>query len=135
MRLSRAAAWYLIVQSIGASLWWCVLMIWPLTRVLFIAPGAPDSVLLAFALPDAILFVGFGAAAAFGIWKERTWAWPFLCVHAGAAGYAALYCITLAVLTNGECWLGAILMSPPLAITAWMAWTLRPKESISCSMP
>src|SRR5829696_2022545 len=50
-----------------------------------------------------------------------------VCVHAAGAGYAALYCIALAGLTNGECWLGAVLMSPPLVMTTSMAWTLRPK--------
>ena len=117
---------FLCAQTVGAFAWWCSLLIWPASRGWFMARGAPDAVLLAFAIPDAFLFLGAAAASAFGLWSHRSWAWPLLCVHSGAAGYAALYCWCLVVLTNGDGWLGAVLMSPSLIVLPTLVWGLRP---------
>jgi hypothetical protein len=94
--------------------------------------GAPDSTLLAFAAPDGILFIGAAGASAYGFWAGRRWAWPLLCVHAGAAGYAALYCWLLVGLTGGDGLLGAVLMSPSLIIPGLLVWELRPEGGGPC---
>jgi hypothetical protein len=122
----RPGALFLLAEAAGATLWWCVLLGWPGSRYWFMAQGAPDATLLAFAAADGLLFVGTAGAAAYGLWTRRPWAWPVLCVHAGAAGYAALYCWALVCLTGGDGLLGAALMSPSLIVPGVLAWGLRP---------
>jgi hypothetical protein len=117
---------FLSVQAVGGAAWWLMLLAWPRSRQPFLAPGAPDSTLLAFGVADVLLYVGLSAAGAVGVLRRARWAWPLLCVHAGAAGYAALYCWTLPTLTGGG-WLGAGLMSPSLVVPGWLAWKLRPQ--------
>lgn len=119
------AAGYLLVQGIGGLAWWGMLWFWPETRECFLAPGSPDAALLAFAAPDLLLFVGGSLAVAYGLWAGRAWAWPVLCVHAGAAMYAALYCLSLWRLAP-QTWWGAALMGPSLVVPALIAWWFRP---------
>lgn len=124
--------WFLAVQAVGGALWWCLLLGWPESRPLFMARGAPDATLLAFGLADAVLFIGTAAGAAHGLRARRPWARMLLCVHAGAAGYAALYCWTLTALTGGDGLLGAVLMSPSLVVPGLLLWGLRPEDHASC---
>jgi hypothetical protein len=126
MSLRRFGIWFLTAQALGASVWWGLLLGWPAARVPFLIRGAPDSTLLAFAVADGVLFIGTSAASAYGLWVNRGWAWALLCVHAGAAGYAALYCWGLTVLT-GDGLLGAALMSPSLVVPGVLAVGLRPR--------
>ena len=127
MSLRGFAVGYLVATAVGAAAWWGLLMGWPASRAPFLAEGAPDSTLLAFAVADAVLFAGTAVASAYGLWARRGWAWPWLCVHAGAAGYAALYCWTLTALTGGDGLLGAALMSPSLVVPGLLAARLRPR--------
>jgi hypothetical protein len=128
-RLVRTlGCWFLAAQAIGATVWWCVLICWPDSREYFKAKGSPDSTLLAFAIADAVFFIGSAAIAAYGMRANRSWAWTFLCLHAGAAAYAALYCWTLVLLTAGDGLLGALLMSPSLFIPPFLVWSLRPES-------
>ena len=126
MTVRRFGVVFLLVQATGAAVWWALLLAWPPSRLPFKAAGAPDSTLLAFGVADGLLFVGASAACGYGLARHRRWAWPLLCVHAGAANYAALYCGMLFALT-GDGWLGAALMSPALAVPGWLAWKLRPQ--------
>ncbi len=96
--MRMATALFLVVEGTGAIAWWTALLLFPEKRIFFLAPGAPDTTLLAFIVPDIPLFVGGSLLAAYGVLRSRNWAWPVLCVHAGAAGYAALYAIALPVL-------------------------------------
>ena len=127
MRLRRYGIWFLTAQALGAAAWWCLLLGWPAARGPFLAAGAPDATLLAFAAPDAILFIGTSAASAYGLWANRGWGWPLLCAHAGAAGYAALYCWGLTVVSGGDGLVGAVLMSPSLVVPGLLAVGLRPR--------
>ena len=133
MSLNRLALWFLSAEAIGAAAWWGVMMAWPPARGLFLARGAPDATLLAFAIPDGVLYVGTAAASAYGLRAARPWAWPVLCAHAGAAGYAALYCWSLSGLTGGDGLLGAALMTPSLVVPGVLVWGLRPRRAGSCS--
>ncbi len=123
--LRRFAILYLTAQAAGALLWWWLLLAWPESRSPFKASDAPDSTLLSFAVADFLLFTGASAASACGLWARRSWAWPVLCVHAGGAAYAALYCWTLFALTGGGL-LGAALMTPSLFVPGVLTWRLRP---------
>lgn len=122
----RAGIAFLIAQAGGAAAWWVLLIGWPESRLPFKAGGAPDVTLLAFGVADVLLFAGGSAASAYGLARNRAWAWPLLSVHAGAAAYASLYCWTLVALTGGDGWLGAALMSPSLVVPGWLVWRLQP---------
>lgn len=132
MAYRRLGAAFLLAQAAGGLVWWCLLLAWPPSRAPFLARGAPEVTLLSFAVADGILFVGTSAAAAYGLWGSRQWAWPLLCVHAGAAGYAGLYCWTLTALTGGDGLLGAVLMTPSLVIPGVLVWVSRPEGRGAC---
>jgi hypothetical protein len=125
MTVRRFGTFFLAAEAAGATAWWAVLLMWPPARGPFLAATAPDVTLLAFAAPDGVLFVGTAAAGAYAVWGRRSWAGPVLWAHAGAAGYAALYCWALAGLTGGDGLLGAVLMSPSLVVPGLLAARLR----------
>ena len=121
--ISRLAAGFLFLEGIGAIIWWGVLLAVPSARAAFSVPGAPDVALTVFLLPDLTLFAGGALLAAVGLARQRPWAWPVLCVHCGAAAYAALYSLAVPLLT-GSGWLGAALMAPSLVVTPYLVWRL-----------
>jgi len=99
---------------------------WPASRSPFLAADAPDATLLAFIWADLLLFVGGSLVGGMGLLANREWAWPVLCVHTGAAVYAALYCLTLWFL-DPHAWLGGVLMSPSLVVPPLITWHFRPR--------
>ena len=125
----RLGAIYFVIQGVGAVAWWGMLLTFPATRRHFLAPGAPDAMLLAFLLPDLILFAAASLLAAFGLWRGASWAWPVVCAQAAAGAYAELYCVNLMILTRGTVWLGAALMAPSIVVPPWLAWRLRPRTA------
>lgn len=129
MAYRRFGIGFLIAQALGATAWWGLLLWMPSSRALFMAQGAPDTTLLAFVAADGLLFIGAAVASAYGLWAKRIWGWSLLCVHAGAAGYAGLYCWGLVALTGGDGLLGAVLMSPSLVVPGLLAVELRPRGS------
>ena len=58
------AAALLTIQSIAAILWWLLLWTIPASRAYFRPVATPDSALLAFFLPDTVLFIGAALWAA-----------------------------------------------------------------------
>jgi len=127
-RVRLIAAAFLSLKVLGATAWWLMLFLAPETRAAFLAPGAPDSVLLAFFLPDLLFYVGTGLAAAIGIARHRSWGWSVLCIHSGAALYASLYALSLPLLSGGGWW-GAWLMAPSLLCLPYFTWRLRPGDA------
>ncbi|MGL6075493.1 MAG: hypothetical protein ACRC8S_15170 [Fimbriiglobus sp.] len=127
MLLRRAAVGYLLLQALGASAWWVMLLGWPTSRKHFLASGAPDATLLAFGLPDAILYMTTSLATAYGLATKRVWAWPLLLIHAGAAAYAGLYCWALTAITGGDGLWGALLMTPSVIIPGVLTILLKPR--------
>lgn len=121
------AAIYLLLQSLAATAWWLMLWLRPSTRAAFNAPDAPDSVLLAFWLPDALLFILAGLLAAIALWQRHRAAYGLLLWHAGSACYAALYTLALWRL-EPRAWPGALAMAPCLAILPFLLWHLRPRK-------
>lgn len=114
-------AFYLLVQSLGATLWWLILWLEPRARAYFRPSDAPDSVLLAFALPDFALFIGAGLIAARRLWKRPQTALLPLALHVGAVSYGALFCV-LQWLITGEVGLAALLMMPPFLVGSGLLW-------------
>lgn len=124
--IRKLGAGYLFLQGFGALAWWGMLLASPPFRKLFLAPHAPDSTLMAFLVADIVLYVGGSLGSGWGLWHKEEWAWPVLCLHTGAGAYAALYCLTLAILSGGG-WAGAIFMLPSLLIPPYLTWRLRPR--------
>lgn len=116
---------YLLVQSASLAVYWLVLWISPPARAPFLAPGAPDSTVLAFAAGDLTVYAGASLAAAYALWRRRRWAWPALLVHAGAATYAATYALLLAIYEPTRA-LGALMMLPALLVPPAIAWLHKP---------
>ena len=123
--LRRLGIVFLTLQSAGGIGWWLLLWTHPPSRVAFRAPGTSDAALFAFFVPDLIFYIGLGLGCAYGLARRAAWAWPLLCVHAGAAAYAALYTLTLPLFSHANV-LGAILMAPSLFVPPYLAWRLRP---------
>lgn len=121
------AVGYLVLQGVGVYLWWAMLLLLPESRGPFLAPGAPDSTLLAFIGADLTVFGGGSLAAAYGLWHGRNWAWGVLCGVAGASVYGGLYAAGLPLLSGGG-WLGALLMLPAIVVPPWLAWVFRPRK-------
>lgn len=128
MTLQKLGSVFLFVQAVGALIWWVLLVAYPESRRFFLAQGAPDVTLLAFGVADSLLFIGASFLAGYGLWKAKNWAWSVLCIHAGAASYATLYCWTLVAMTGGDGLLGALLMSPSCSVVGFLVWVLRPKK-------
>jgi len=120
---------FLTLQGIGTFVWWAVLLAFPPAREPFLAPGAPDTTLLAFLVPDLVIYAGGALVAAYGLLRQTRWAWPALCVNAGAAVYAALYSLALPLLSGGG-WLGALMMLPSLVVLPAAVWLLRPRVQV-----
>ncbi len=123
--VARFQAAYLVAHCLGGLAWWFTLYAWPRFRPAFMAAGAPESTLMAFAVPDLMLYAGGSLVAGHALWTGRPWSFPAACVHAGAAAYAALYCLGLWWL-DPQAWLPALLMFPSLFIPPWIAWSSRP---------
>ena len=118
----RLGAFYLLAQSLGASLWWLTIWLFPAARAHFRPANAPDTVLISFFLPDAIFFIGAAIWAAIVLWRAPKRAILPLALHVGAASYAALYCLQQ-WLTTGEAGLAALLMAPALVVGPLLLWT------------
>jgi hypothetical protein len=130
-RMRTAAVLFLVWQGMGGLAWWAMLLAWPESRAWFRASDAPNVTLLAFFIADVVLYCGGSLLAAYGLMHARPWAFPVLCVHSGAAMYAALYCLTLWMFDSHMC-LGAVMMAPSLIVPPLIAWYFRPREVPPC---
>jgi hypothetical protein len=124
--IRRLAIWFLVVQAVGTSAWWVVLLLYPASRGPYMAPGAPDSTLFAFILPDLAFYILGSLVVAWGLANEKPWAWPVLCVHTGAIVYSALYGLALPLFSGGG-W-GSLMMLPSAIIEPACVWLLRPMQ-------
>lgn len=104
------AAFYFAFQTLCGALWWLLIAFEPRLRPLFRPHNTPDSALLAFFLPDAILFLALGAWSAWLLVKHPSKARLPFALHIGATVYAALYCLGQTLLT-GEAMGAAVLMT------------------------
>ena len=108
MSVHRSAGAYFLVQGIAVLLWCALLLLVPSSRAPFQMPGA---LLLAFWLPDLAL-LAIGSLVAGGLTLRRS---PLAGIArwlvCGAIGYASLYLVAYALLTDSA-WLGALFMLP-----------------------
>lgn len=123
-QMRRVGVLYLTLQGLLVTLWWVLLAAHPAVRRFFLAPGVPSGSLWAFFIPDLVGYIGGSFVAGYGLARRRSWGWPALCVHAGAAAYAALYGVTQPLLLGGG-W-GGLLMLPSLFVPPFFVWRLRP---------
>lgn len=112
---------FLCVQSLGAVFWWLALVFAPQIRPLFRPANAPDAVLLAFWLPDLVLFLGAALWSAFWLLKNPARAKIPLALHVGGASYAALFCVAQTLLTGQAKW-ATIFMVPSMILGAALLW-------------
>ena len=70
----RLGSIFFLFQGVGAVAWWAMLLAIPATRRHYLPAGAPDVMLLAFLLPDLVLFAGASLLAAVGLWRGASWA-------------------------------------------------------------
>lgn len=108
----NAKSWlflYPLLQGLGGVGWWCLLLAVPESRALFLSETLSERVLLAFWLPDGVVFVGGSFVLAYGLWRQRCWAGPVLYFLTGGITYVSLYCLSLSLATQGG-WLGTCLM-------------------------
>jgi hypothetical protein len=126
-QVRKLAIGFLLLQGTGTLAWWVLLMLYPPARMPFLAPGAPDSTLMVFIVPDLVIFISSALVAAYGLVKNRDWTWTALCVQMGAAVYAALYALALPLFSGGA-WLGAAMMLPSLILLPLFSWLLRPES-------
>lgn len=133
-KYSIVASAYLLFQSIAASLWWIWILSVPESRRYFFASDFSDNVIYSLILPDAILFIGTGFLAAWGIAGKSPWFWPLLVLHCGAVWYAAIFAFSSTLLNMNELQasglLGSILMIASGIMTSLFVWTLRPNPEI-----
>lgn len=113
----------LLLQSLAALFWWAILLLDAGTRAYFRPINAPDATLLAFALPDALLFIGAGLWAARELVVRPKRALVPLALHVGGATYGALFCLMQWFLTH-QAGLAALFMAPCLCWGPWLLWKL-----------
>jgi hypothetical protein len=123
MVLRRFALMYLLATGLSTLAWWIAMLGYPPWRPMFRLSNAPDATLLAFAVPDLLLFVGSALVSAYALWKRKPWTTTAILVHTVAAGYAGLFSMCLTVLSGGEAWAAAAFMAPSLVVPPWLLWS------------
>ena len=118
---------FFVVQGVGVIIWWAYLLTFRDAYALFFPRGTPASDVYAMLLPDLFIFAGSSLLAAYALARDHSWSWPLVCIHAGAALYAALYGVSLPLFGEGG-WLGGAMMLPSLVIPVLLAWLLRPSR-------
>lgn len=127
MHLRRLGIAFLTLQSVGATLWWILLLLAPQSRSLFLVPNAPESTLMGFLLPDLLLFIGGGLLSAWGLAKCTPWRHTALALHTGAATYAGLHTLALPLCGGHNYW-GIVMMSPSLLFLPFLLWKMREEK-------
>jgi hypothetical protein len=110
---------YLCAQAAAIGGWWLWLWLVPAARAPFVVGDWPESTLLAFAVPDAVLVLASLAAAA-ALRSDHVAARPLMWLLTGAVTYATLWCLGTNWMT-GAGWLSTALM---LAASAGMTWAV-----------
>jgi protein-S-isoprenylcysteine O-methyltransferase Ste14 len=121
----RAVAAYFALQGAGVVLWWAMLFVAPLARGRFQMSAAPDHTLMAFALADLVILAPASLLGAGLLMRRDARAPGILWLAAGAAAYAALYCLAYALRADAG-WLGVALMLPAALLSVVCATAATP---------
>lgn len=142
MAVHRWAAPYLVLQGVGALVWWGGLLLRPELVRYFLPADMPRATLIGFLPSDLVFFVLGSFAAAWVLRRVKQDPLPspppatdvarggdlqlaVLCLHAGGVWYAGIWTYLL-VLNDPAVWLGAVLMTPPMVVSAVLVgWRLR----------
>src|SRR5687767_13314599 len=89
VKLRACAAPYFALQGVLTILVWIVTFLWPPIRPHFQPPGVPELMMMAFVVPDMLLFAGASFAAARGISRGARWRSAAAWLVAGSMSYAA----------------------------------------------
>lgn len=126
MSVRRSASAYFILQGATVALWWLVLIIAPSSRTLFLADKAPETVLLAFWLPDLALLALGSAIGACLCLRDSGYTLAVLWFVCGTVSYSTLYCLALALMTDSA-WLGVALMLPAMLLSLASTFAVSPQ--------
>lgn len=102
---------YLALQGVAVFAWWLLLWQVPAARAWFAVPGWGEAPMLAFWLPDLAVMAAGSLVAAWMTARRSTRAGAALWLVAGAALYAALYCVAASIASGGAL-LNVALMTP-----------------------
>lgn len=125
MKISHSAAVYFAAQGAAVVAWWSLLYFVPASRAFF-QMGDSENVLLAFWLADLSLVAAGSLAASALLAADSKFAVLAAWFVAGATGYAALYCLAFALLTDSG-WLGTTLMLPAMLWSGVFAVGISPQ--------
>jgi hypothetical protein len=124
MLVRKSAFFYFAFQGAAVIVWWILLLLFPISRRLF-QMGESETTLLAFWLPDLFLLAASSFAASAFCFLDSKFTVFAVWFVTGAIGYAALYCLSFALLTDSG-WLGATLMLPAFLWSGNYALALSP---------
>lgn len=134
MSVRRAAAFYFAVQGIAVVVWWAWLFFVPSSRAYFQTNGTTEAALLAFWLPDLLLVACGSFVAAYfclrGNDNNDARIAAALWLVCGAVGYATLYCLASALLTDSA-WLSVALMLPAMLLSVSSTLAVSPLGTAS----
>jgi hypothetical protein len=111
VKLRPYAAPYFALQGALTILAWAVIFLWPPIRPHFQPPGIPELMMMAFFVPDMLLFIGGSFAAAYGFARGARWRSSAAWLVTGSMAYAALYTLTI-LLWTGTAWLPVVVFLP-----------------------
>lgn len=120
VKLRPYAAPYFALQGALTLVVWAVIFLWPPIRPHFQPPGIPELMMMAFVVPDMVLFAGGSFAAARGIARGARWRSAAAWLVAGSMAYAALYTLTI-LLHTGTAWLPVVVFLPAALLSLLFA--------------
>jgi protein-S-isoprenylcysteine O-methyltransferase Ste14 len=125
MSIRRTSGAYFLLQGAAVSVWWLLLFFFPSTRRYFQMDAASEHTLLAFWLPDLLLLASGSLVAGVLCLGGSNLAPAAVWFASGAVGYASLYCLAFALLSDAG-WLGVTLMLPAMLLSITSALAVSP---------
>jgi protein-S-isoprenylcysteine O-methyltransferase Ste14 len=110
MTIRHSATIYFALQGFAVIAWWLILLLMPQSRIYFALEKTSETSLLAFWLADLIFLAIGSLALSFLCFRESKMLTYVLWLVVGAFGYATIYCLAFAMLTDIG-WLGVVMMS------------------------
>lgn len=111
---------YFLIQAIGTTAWWGLLIAYPPSIKWFQPAEWPTESLLSFWLADFVLIVVGSITAATGVWRQLEWAGNVVWAVAVVTWYPTLVCIATSM-QSGEAWIAASMMVGMAGLSLAMA--------------